>query len=110
MNSVRIINFSGPYFPALGLNTDEKNFEYGHFLHSVELIIIKVDLGRWLELTYIASYLNRIIIEINQRYESYFHNTKRFQQLKPSHFPAGIYCSKSTIETPEQCVKAVQNC
>ena len=24
-----------PYFPAFGLNTDQNNFEYGRFLHSV---------------------------------------------------------------------------
>ena len=26
-----------------------------------------------------------------------------------SHFTAGIICSKSAIETPEQCVKSVQS-
>ena len=24
-----------PYFPAFGLNTDQNNFEYGRFLHSI---------------------------------------------------------------------------
>ena len=33
MKIFRIRNFSGQYFPAFGLNTDEKNAEYGHFLH-----------------------------------------------------------------------------
>ena len=27
-------SFSGPYFPAFGLNTDQKNSEYGHFSRS----------------------------------------------------------------------------
>ena len=27
----------GPYFPAFGLNTDQKNSEYGHFPRSVNL-------------------------------------------------------------------------
>ena len=31
VKSVRIWSLSGPYFPALGLNTDQKNSEYGHF-------------------------------------------------------------------------------
>ena len=35
--------FSGPYFPAFGLNTDQNTSEYGHFLHSVDLINIAVD-------------------------------------------------------------------
>ena len=33
VKSVRIRRFSGPYFPAFGLNTDQKNSEYGHFDH-----------------------------------------------------------------------------
>ena len=41
--SVRIRSFSGPYFPAFGMNTDairiwenadQKNSKYGHFLRS----------------------------------------------------------------------------
>ena len=35
MKSVRIRNYSGPSFPAFGLNTDQSNSEYGHFLRSV---------------------------------------------------------------------------
>ena len=35
MKSVCIRSFSGRYFPAFGLNTDQKNSEYGDFLHSV---------------------------------------------------------------------------
>ena len=44
LKSVRIRQFSGPYFPAFGLNTEysvrmrenteQKNSEYGHFLRS----------------------------------------------------------------------------
>ena len=29
--AVRILSYSGPYIPAFGLNTDQNNFEYGHF-------------------------------------------------------------------------------
>ena len=31
VKSVRIRCFSGPYFPAYKLNTNQKNSEYGHF-------------------------------------------------------------------------------
>ena len=34
VKSVRIRSFSGLYFPTFGLNTDQKNFEYGHFSRS----------------------------------------------------------------------------
>ena len=34
MKSVCIRSYSGPYFPAFGLNTDQNNSEYGHFLRS----------------------------------------------------------------------------
>ena len=33
--SDRIRSFSGPYFPAFELNTDQKNSEYGHFSRRV---------------------------------------------------------------------------
>ena len=32
---VCIRNYSDPYFPLIGLNTDQNNYEYGHFLRSV---------------------------------------------------------------------------
>ena len=32
VKSVRIRGYSGPYFPAFGLNMDQNNSEYGHFL------------------------------------------------------------------------------
>ena len=35
VNFVRTRSFSGPYFPAFGLNIDQKNSEYGHFSCSV---------------------------------------------------------------------------
>ena len=34
MKSVLIRSYSGPYFPAFGLNTDQNDFEYEHFLGS----------------------------------------------------------------------------
>ena len=34
VKSVHIPSCSGSYFPASGLNTDQNNSEYGHFLHS----------------------------------------------------------------------------
>ena len=35
VKSVRIRSYSGPYFFAFGLNTDQNNSEYGHFSRSV---------------------------------------------------------------------------
>ena len=32
--SIRIRSYFGQYFPAFGLNTDQNNSEYGHFLRS----------------------------------------------------------------------------
>ena len=37
VKSVRIRSFSGLYFSASGLNTDQKKSEYGHFLRSASL-------------------------------------------------------------------------
>ena len=34
--SVRIRSFSGPYSVRMRENTDQKNSEYGHFLHSAQ--------------------------------------------------------------------------
>ena len=34
VKSVGIWSFSGPYFPAFGMNMDQKNSEYGPFLRS----------------------------------------------------------------------------
>ena len=36
MKSIRIRSFSGPYFNAFGLNTGQKNSEYGHFSRSAK--------------------------------------------------------------------------
>ena len=35
MKSDSIRSYSGPCFPAFGLNTDQNNSENGHFLRSV---------------------------------------------------------------------------
>ena len=34
VNSVRLRSYSLPYYPAFGLNTDQKNPEYGHLSRS----------------------------------------------------------------------------
>ena len=42
MKSVRIRGYSGPYFRAFGLNTDQNNSEYGHILRSeIHAIFLK---------------------------------------------------------------------
>ena len=35
----RIWSVSGPYFSTLGLNTDQKNSEYGHFSRITRLLL-----------------------------------------------------------------------
>ena len=37
VKSVRIRGYSGPYFPSFGLNTDQNNPKYVHFLRSVRI-------------------------------------------------------------------------
>ena len=41
VKNVRIRSYSGPHFPAFGLNTeqntDQNNSEYGHVLHSLNV-------------------------------------------------------------------------
>ena len=34
VKNVFVLSFSGPYFSAFGLYTDQKNSEYGYFLRS----------------------------------------------------------------------------
>ena len=31
VKNVCILSYFGPYFPTIGLNKDQDNFEYGHF-------------------------------------------------------------------------------
>ena len=37
--SLRIWSFSDPYFPAFGINADQKNSEYEHFSSSGSLCV-----------------------------------------------------------------------
>ena len=39
VKSIRIRSFAGPYFPTFGLNTDQKNSQYGHFSLSVYCVV-----------------------------------------------------------------------
>ena len=39
VKSVRIRSYSGPHFPAFGLNTDQNNSEYGHFFTQWNVMI-----------------------------------------------------------------------
>ena len=38
----RLWSFSGPYFPVFGLNTDQKNSEYGYFSRSAKRLLIYI--------------------------------------------------------------------
>ena len=66
VKSVRIRSFSGLYFPTFGLNTDQKNFEYGHFSRSA-LPTVKWEKTnmtiRWL-VRNVSSYLLPIAVKI----------------------------------------------
>ena len=42
VKSVRIRSFYGPYFPAFGLNTDQKNSKSGYFPRSVKVTMKQV--------------------------------------------------------------------
>ena len=52
MKNVRIRSYSGPHFPAFGLNihitenADQNNSQYGHFLRSVFLLLILENLWK----------------------------------------------------------------
>ena len=39
VKSARFRSYSGPYFSAFGLNTDQNNSEYGHFLRSKNFVL-----------------------------------------------------------------------
>ena len=41
VKSVRIRRYSGPHFLAFGLNEDQNNSDYGHFLRSGDLHVQK---------------------------------------------------------------------
>ena len=61
VKSVRIWSFSGPYFSALGVNTDQKNSEYGHLSRSEKpQENLACD-----SVTYIGCYINWLICYIN---------------------------------------------
>ena len=40
MKSVRISSYSGQYFLSFGLNPEQNNSKYGHFLRSVTVHLI----------------------------------------------------------------------
>ena len=40
VKSVHNRSYSGPYFPAFGLNTDQNKSEYGHFLRNALMFLI----------------------------------------------------------------------
>ena len=60
MKSVRIWSYSGPCFPAFGLNTDQNNSEYGHFLRSDAYNFLGLRLFALDKCTIIFSHLNGI--------------------------------------------------
>ena len=42
VKNIRIRSYSDPYFPAVGLNTDQNNSKYGHFSRSASFQLVDV--------------------------------------------------------------------
>ena len=91
MKSVRILSFSGPYFPVFGLNTeihsviqisvyssDQKNSKYGHFLRSESYIFIDI---------YQQSALNHLIPTLREKcpYSKFFWSV--FSRIRTEYGP-----------------------
>ena len=76
MKSACIWSFSGLYYPAFGLNTHQKNYEYKHFSRSInkdEIIIKDNSFNGTMKhrnmcsvKTYNSSYLKRYVYQYNQ--------------------------------------------
>ena len=47
VKSARVRSFCGSYFPAFGMNTDQKNSEYGHFSRSDHFFKGTAKIKRW---------------------------------------------------------------
>ena len=61
VKSVRFRSYSGPYFSAFGLNTDQNNSEYGHILRSKRLFLImnEWEWWRWMNYAEFISYYSQ---------------------------------------------------
>ena len=91
--SVRIRSFSGPYFPAIELNANQKNFEYGHFLRSFFTLFSNSDtfsiVGAKLFCWIYSQTTNPVGIYLFKTFDK--NRSKRYKT-----------CLKLTMETPEQ--------
>ena len=47
VKSARVRSFCGSYFPAFGMNTDQRNSEYGHFSRSDHFFKGTAKIKRW---------------------------------------------------------------
>ena len=119
--------FSDPYFPAFGLNTErwrsispysvrmQENTDQKilhiwtlftqwilkNFCHSFTQIYVNQQLPHW----------NQVSFQVYFKYlpAHLLHNNRILSHVKLIHrnTQPAFTCSKSTIETPEQCVKSV---
>ena len=81
VKKAHIWNFSGSYLAAYGLNTDQKNYEQGHFLRSVVFVNLP------------KSYLKNVLQIENITTEKKF----QYTQNKILHFKDGVFCSLSAL-------------
>ena len=87
LKNVRIRSFSGPYFLAFGLNTDQKGSKYGHSSRiEIKLVIDSFD---WLEMiTVILSFLK--IFSLKKTFNRFFNIQKICKKAKCKSFPLRI--------------------
>ena len=98
----RIRNYSGPYFPAFRLNTDQNNSDYGYFLRSSpqQLNIKKIKKHKWK--SYFISYHSDGIIELF----NYKKNANLFNWLSlQNDHEMLIYGGTSVLSFPEKVTK-----
>ena len=76
VKSVRVRSYSGPYFPAIGLNTDQNNTEYGHFLRSVGFVS-NINLNWRLSKTWLGYYS-----QIYRNRQTFYHVSCSFNQKR----------------------------
>ena len=95
--------FSGPYFPAFGLNTDQKNSVFGHFSRSV-CLNDKVSAIEFLTLNLIQYYLlygkkfswyfTDLLNNRENKFRKIFLQIKYIESLKVSHYMSKAFTNE----------------
>ena len=99
LKNVRIRGFSGPYFLAFGLNTDQKGSKYRYSLRSeIKLVIHSFYLLEMLRV--ILSFLK--ILSLKKRFNRFFSIQKICKKSKCRSFPLRI-SSVNVTKSAENC-------